>query len=212
MGGKIILNQLVSYKSSGNDYKFNHGSQVWISNSLAIRSPYISGAEITRSIYAADYDIKDDTDFSKEQTYIDAKILTLINLSSDLKQDMSLGLVNETIYIGSDVSFSIPKSVISGFNPAVILDEKIAINNENLNKLKFTRTYFNNCKGNIYRSGFSNNDDLENWYGSRAFDNVYSKGPDSETFINANNLKQPDFRLRINRIIASNDLIDDDDD
>lgn len=212
MGGKLILDQMVSYKSSGNDYNFNDGAQVWIANSLAIRSPYSSGSDISRCIYVADYDVKDDTDFSKEQTFIAAANLTLINLSSDLKTDIQMNLVNEAIYIGADASFSIDNSVISGFNPAVILDDKISINQENLSKLKFTRTYFNNCKGNIFRNGFSNNADLENWYGSSSFDNVYSKGPDSETFIDANNKTRPDFRLRINGIYASNDLIDDDDD
>jgi hypothetical protein len=211
MGGKLILDQMVSYKSSGNDYKFNNGSQVWIANSLAVRSPYVSGSDISRCIYVSDYDVKDDTDFNKEQTFIAAANLTLINLSSDLEYDVKLGLVNEAIYIGADASFSLDTSVISGFNPAVILDENININQESLSKLKFSRTYFNNCKGNIFRNGFSNNADLENWYGSRSFDNVYSKGPDSETFIDANNKSRPDFRLRINRIIASNDLIDDDD-
>jgi len=212
MGGKLILDQMVSYKSAGNDYKFNHGSQVWIANSIAIRSPYVSGSDISRSIYVSDYDVKDDTDFSKEQTFVSAANLTLINLSSDLKNDIKLGLVNEAIYIGNDASFSLDTSVISGYSPAVILDDKININQESLSRLKFTRTYFNNCKGNIFRKGFSNNGDLENWYGSRAFDNVYSKGPDSETFIDAHNKSRPDFRLRINRIIASNDFIDDDDD
>ncbi|TXE20377.1 hypothetical protein ES692_00900 [Psychroserpens burtonensis] len=212
IGGKLILDQMVSYKSSGNDYEFNHGTQVWISNSLAIRSPYVSGAEISRCLYVSDYDLKDDTDFDSEQTFVTATNLTLINLSSDLKNDIKLGLVSEAIYIGEDVSFSIDTSVISGFNPAVILDDKITIDNESLSQMKFTRTYFNNCKGNIFRKGFSNNDDLENWYGSRSFDNVYSKGPDSETFIDANDNSRPDFRLRINRIIASNDLIDDDED
>jgi hypothetical protein len=211
VGGKLILDQMVSYKSSGNDYKFNHGTQVWISNSLAIRSPYVSGADISRCLFVSNYDVKDDTDFDREQTFVTATNLTLINLSSDLKNDTKLGLVNEAIYLGEDVSFSIDTSVISGFNPAVILDDKIIINNESLSQMKFTRTYFNNCIGNIFRKDFSNNDDLENWYGSRSFDNVYSKGPDSETFINANDNSRPDFRLRINRIIASNDLIDDED-
>ena len=212
MGGKLILDQMVSYKSSGNDYKFNNGSQVWIANSLAVRSPYVSGSDVSRCIYVSDYDVKDETDFNKEQTFVAAANLTLINLSSDLNHDIKLGLVNEAIYIGADSSFSLDTSVISGFNPAVILDDEIEINQENLSKLKFARTYFNNCKGNIFRNGFSNNADLENWYGSRAFDNVYSNGPDSETFIDANNKSRPDFRLRINRIIASNDLIDDEDD
>lgn len=212
MGGKLILEQLVSFKSSSTDYKFNHGTQVWISNSLAIRSPYVSGAAAARCLYVADYNVKDEVDFTKEQTFVAAQNLTLINISSDLKNDINMGLVNEAIYVGADASFSIDNSVISGFNPAVILDNKIVIDTENLSKLSFTRTYFNNCKGNIFRKGFSNNADLENWYGSRSFDNVYSKGPDSETFIDAKNKTRPDFRLRINRIIASNDLTEDDDD
>ena len=206
-GGKTILNKLVSYKSNGNDYRFNDGTQSWISNSLAVRSPYASGVEVSRSLYITDYDIKNDTDFSKEQTYVEAQNLTLLNLSDDLKNDIEIGLVNEAIYIGPDVTFSIDKSVISGFNPAVILDNKIYINEKNLSNLKFTSTYFNNCKGNIFRKEHTNNDDLENWYGNRAFDNVYSKGPDSETFINATHGSRPDFRLRINRIVASNNPI-----
>ena len=212
LGGKLILDQLVSYKSAGNDYNFNNGSQVWIANSLAVRSPYVSGSDVSRCLYVSDYDSKDETDFSKEQTFVAAANLTLINLSSDLQYDINLGLVNEAIYIGADSSFSLDTSVISGFNPAVILDDKIIINTESLSQLKFTRTYFNNCKGNIFRKGFTDNADLENWYGSRSFDNVYSNGPDSETFIDANNKSRPDFRLRINGIIASNDLFDDDED
>ena len=104
------------------------------------------------------------------------------------------------------------RSVISGFNPAVVIDDKIKMNNTNLSKIEFVRTYFNNGNGNICRKGYTNNDDLESGYGSRAFNNVYSKGPDSETFIGASHKKYPDFRLRINRIIASNDYFDDDDD
>ena len=210
LGGDVILDKLVSYKSSINDYKFNYGAQCQITNSLAIKSPYSSGADTSRCINISSFDLKEEADFSKNQTDVFAENLTLINISNDLKYDIKVGLVNEAIYVGEDTSFSIDKSVISGFNPAVILDDKIRINSENLEKIKFTRTYFNNCNGNIFRNGFSNNDDLENWYGSRAFNNVYSKGPDDETFIDSNNSKQPDFRLRINRIIATNDVGDDD--
>lgn len=212
LGGNVVLEKLVSYKSNSNDYEFNYGTQCNILNSLAIRSPYVSGSDISRCMLVSAYDDIEDADLTKPQTNVKAENLTLINISSDLENDIKIGLVDEAIYIGNDSSFSIDKSVISGFNPAVILDSKIKINNENLNKISFTRTYFNNCKGNIFRKGFTNNDDLESWYGSRAFDNVYSNGPDSETFIDAASSKRPDFRLRINRIIASNDLIDDDND
>ena len=163
-------------------------------------------------MYVSSYDLKENVDTSKKETFVNAENLTLVNISEDLRSDIKVGLVNEAIYIGPDVAFTLNKSVISGFNPAVIFDDKIEINSENLEKIKFTRTYFNNCKGNIYRKEYTNNDDLESWYGSRAFDNVYSKGPDSETFIDSNNSRYPDFRLRINKIIASNDYFDDDDD
>lgn len=208
LGGHVNLEKLVSYKSSINDYEFNYGAQCKLINSLAIRSPYASGSEVSRCINAIAYDIKEDVDFSKNQTNIQAENLTLVNVSDDLNYDTKIGLVDEAIYIGENTSFTIDKSVISGFNPAVILDNKIKINSENLERIGFTRTYFNNCKGNIYIKNNSNNEDLENWYGNRAFNNVYSKGPDSETFIDLKHSRRPDFRLRINRIFAANDDTD----
>ncbi|MBT8257559.1 MAG: hypothetical protein KJO49_03740 [Bacteroidia bacterium] len=205
LGGSLSLDQMVSYRSSIDDYKFNFGAQCEITNSLAVRSPYVSGAQTSRSLHIVAYEKADDADFSKKQTAVSAQNLTLINISDNLNQDIKVGLVNEAIFIGNHAAFAIDKSVISGYNPAVILDENIRINDENLSNLKFTNTYFNNCNGNIFRKGYFNNDDLESYYGSRAFNNVYSKGPDSETFIDIKDGKRPDFRLRINRIIASSD-------
>ena len=84
------------------------------------------------------------------------------------------------------------------------LDEKINVNQNSLTDIKFTDMYFNNCNGNIFVENNSNNEDLENWYGNLAFFNVYSKSPNAETFIDFNNNKKPDFRLRINKIMATN--------
>ncbi|GGW63879.1 hypothetical protein GCM10008085_14770 [Winogradskyella epiphytica] len=208
LGGEVVLSQTISYRSSKNDYYFNYGAQCHIDNSLAVRSPYISSPDGSRCIYVSSYDLKENADTTKKETFVNAENLTLVNVSKDIKSDIQVGLVQEAIFIGPDVSFSIDKSVISGFKPAVILDDNIAINSENLEKIQFQQSYFNNCSGNIFRKGYSNNDDLESWYGSRAFDNVYSKGPDSETFIDSENSRYPDFRLRINKIIASNEVIE----
>lgn len=211
LGGDVIITHTVSFRSNKNDYNFNYGTQCYIENALAVRSPYISSADGSRCMYVSSYDLKENADTTKKKTFVNAENLTLVNVSEDLKSDIKIGLVQEAIFIGPDVEFTLHKSVISGFKPAVILDDRIVIDNENLSKIKFTQSYFNNCKGNIYRKDYTINDDLESWYGSRAFDNVYSKGPDSETFIDSNNSRYPDFRLRINKIIASNDYFDDDD-
>ena len=205
LGGDVYLTKLISYRSSSNDYEFNYGTQCDISNSLAIRSPYVSGANGSRCMYIASYDKKEEVDFAKKGTYVNAENLTLVNVSDDLDGDIRVNLVKEALYIAENTSLTMTKSVISGFNPAVILDDKIKVNGENLEKIEFNKMYFNNCQGNIFTKNNSNNEDLENWYGNTLFFNVYSKGDDAETFIDLNNSKRPDFRLRINKIIASND-------
>lgn len=204
-GGQIYLEKMVSFKSNRLDYNFNFGSQCDLYNSLAIRSSYVSSPEGSRCMNIVSFDDKEDTDFSKQGTSVSAINLTLINASDDLDYEIKLGLVKEAIFIGQNASLHMKESVVSGFSPAVLLDEKIMISDHSLNKIKFQKMYFNNCNGNIFTEYKSNNEDLENWYGNRSFFNVYSKGLDSETFIDLKNAKRPDFRLRINKIIASNE-------
>jgi hypothetical protein len=205
LGGVVSLDKLVSFRSSINDFEFNFGTQCSITNSLAIKSPYVSGAKASKAVNVLAYNLKEETDLSKKQTSVIAENLTIVNMSNDLDYDIKVGLVNEAIFVGEYTSFAINRCVISGFSPAVILDNKIKLNEGSLKKIKFTRTYFNNCSGNIFKNGVSNNDDLENWYGSLSFNNVYSKGPDYETFIDPGNSRRPDYRLRINKIMATTD-------
>lgn len=208
LGGNPNLSKMISFRTKSNDYEFNYGTQCTITNSLAIRSPYVSGASGSRSMHVMSYDKKEEIDFNKKGTHVVAENMTLINVSDNLAEDIKVGLVKEALYVAKDASIHLKKSVISGFNPAVILDDKITVNNASLEKIKLSEMYFNNCNGNIFSAYNANNDDLENWYGNRAFSNVYSKGSDIETFIDAKNLKYPDFRLRINRIMAANDYTD----
>ncbi|AUS06169.1 hypothetical protein [Pseudotamlana carrageenivorans] len=204
-GGNVVLNKFVSYKSTQTDYKFNYGVQGELINSLAVRSPYVSSSSGAKSLEVVAYSERQEVDFSKPSTVVKAQNITVLNSSKDLREDIRMGLVKEGVYVGEHASLDMNKSVISGFNPAVIFENKIQINQESLDKIKFTNMYFNNCNGNIFVENNANNEDLENWYGNHAFFNVYSKGHDAETFIEINNLRRPDYRLRINKIIASND-------
>jgi hypothetical protein len=205
IGGQVNLEKLVSYKSNRNDFKFNYGTQSQIYNSLAIRSPYVSSSDGSRCMQILSYEKKGEVDFTKKSTSVVAQNLTLINSSDNVMADIQAGLVKEAVFIGPNAKLELKKTVISGFNPAVLFDEKIVLNQSNLENIKLSEMYFNNCNGNIFTEYNANNDDLENWYGNLAFFNVYSKGDDTETFISLNNMKRPDFRLRINKIIASND-------
>lgn len=204
-GGEVNLDKLVSYKSNCNDFRFNYGAQSRLYNSLAIRSPYISSRNGSRCLRVVSYDNRDEVDFTKPGTLLLAKNITLLNDSKNLRNDIQMGLVKEAVYIGQNASFEMNSSVISGFNPAVIIDDKININKDTLNKIKFNSMYFNNCNGNIFVENNINNDDLENWYGNSSFFNVYSKSNNAETFIDLASERRPDYRLRINKIIASNE-------
>ncbi|GAB5398528.1 MAG: hypothetical protein Aureis2KO_01130 [Aureisphaera sp.] len=203
LGGNTILFQLVSFRAKRNDFIFNYGAQALLTNSIAVKSPYHTTSGEASSVYLASYNEKEEIDPEKKGTYLFAENLTLMVLSKNLEADTKVGLVHEAMYVKEGASFSIDKSIFSGFNPGVILDNKIQINDENLRNMRFTNMYFNNCKGNIFTENVSNNEDLENWYGNSAFGNVYSRGMDSETFIDVKNMDDPDFRLRINKIIAS---------
>jgi hypothetical protein len=154
-------------------------------------------------LYARSYDKKEEVDFTKKLTSVTATNLTFVNNSQNIKSDIEQGLVREAVYVAENASVDFKRSVISGFNPAVILDEKISVNDESLKKLKFQEMYFNLCKGNIFVENNTNNEDLESWYGNASFFNVYSQGENIETFIDPFNDKRPDFRLNIGKITAS---------
>ncbi len=205
-GGQLNMLNMVTFRTNNNDFEFNFGAQCNLTNSLALRSPYVSNSTGSRCLRVASYDRKEDIDFSKKATSVVAKNLTFLNDSEDLENDIKMGLVKAAVYVGDYALLDMNKSVISGFNPAVILEDKINLNQENLEKIKFTSMYFNNCNGNIFVENNSNNEDLENWYGNSAFFNVYSKSSNAETFIDIRNERRPDFRLRINKIIASNEV------
>lgn len=202
-GGDLCLSKLVSYRCNYDDFEFTQGTQCYIENSLAIRHSYLTSSTGSRCFKTTSYDKKEEMDFAKNKTDVIATNVTLVNGSETLNNDIKLGLVKEAIYVGENTTFAIKKSVISGFNPAVILDNKIQVNDKNLKKIRFEELYLNNCKGNIYTEDNTNNEDLEDWYGNRVFYNYFAQGNNDETFIDINNQSDPDYRLKIDNIKAS---------
>jgi hypothetical protein len=64
---------LVSFYCLNNDFKFTQGAQCKISNSLAVRSSYLSGSKMDRCMEILSYDRKEGTDFLK-QTSVSYKL------------------------------------------------------------------------------------------------------------------------------------------
>jgi hypothetical protein len=204
-GGDVNAIKFVSYKSINNDYKFTQGVQCRLYNSLAVRSSYLSSnKDGSRSMEVKLYENKNETDFTKKQTFVSVTNITLLNDSENINTDIQSGLVKEALYVAEGASLEMKRSVISGFNPAVLLDSKTEINSANLKRIKFEEMFFNLCTGNILTEGNRNKEDLEHWYGNSLFSNVYSKSDNKETFVDIFNIKRPDFRLQLGKITAQN--------
>lgn len=91
--------------------------------------------------------------------------------------------------------------MVSGFESALLLDSKISVNDTNLNKIKIQRVFINNCNKNIVsEQGGVVNNDLEFYYAAKSFANIYSKASSDELFVDASNLRTPDFRIKIDRV------------
>ncbi|RKR05049.1 hypothetical protein C8C83_4378 [Flavobacterium sp. 90] len=203
-GGDVNISQLVSFKSINDDFKFTQGVQCRLFNSLAVRSSYLSSnKDGSRCVEVKSYEKKNETDFTKKATFVTATNLTMLNDSENIKADIQSGLIKEAIYVAENSSLEMKRSVVSGFNPAVLIDSKTEINDANLKKIRFEEMFFNQCSGNIFTENKADNTDLENWYGNSVFFNVYSQTDNKETFVDISNTKRPDYRLQLGKITAS---------
>ncbi|PBJ10213.1 hypothetical protein [Flavobacterium sp. ACN6] len=204
-GGDVNAAKFVSYKSINDDYKFTQGVQCRLYNSLAVRSSYLSSnKDGSRSIEVKLYENKNDTDFTKKETFVTASNITMLNDSENIKADIQSGLIKEAVYIAQNTSLELKRSVISGFNPAVLLDANTEVNTNNLKKIKFEEMYFNLCTGNVLtENNNSNNEELARWYSNSMFSNVSSQTDTKETFVDTFNSKRPDFRLQMGKTTAS---------
>lgn len=203
LGGEPVLSKIISYRSSGIDFKFTLGTQAKIDNSLAVRTSYLTNNSGSRCIDVSSYIKKEEADFTKKQTVVTATNMTLANDSDNIEMDIKSGLVKEAVFVAENTSLVLRKSVISGFNPAIILDNNIELAEKNLKKIRLEEIYFNFCQGNIFMAGNLNNEDLESYYGNSVFFNLYSKTTNLETFNDFANPRRPDFRLALSKFTAS---------
>lgn len=203
LGGDLNLNKLVTLKSNGDDFKFSQGTQCRIDNSIAIRDSYYSTPIRSRCLNVASYDKKEEADFTKKLSNVTVSNFTMVNNSKTFNEDLAQGLVKEAVFVNANTELSIKKSVISGFKPAIILDDEIAIETNTLAKLKLTQILFNNCKGNIFTENTSNNEDLESHYGDPGFYNLYESIGSDQMFMNGKGPKDFDFRIKVGNFAAS---------
>ncbi|RXR20981.1 hypothetical protein EQG63_03315 [Flavobacterium amnicola] len=204
LGGELAMKNIVSLRSSGDDFRFTQGTQCKMDNSLAVRHSLYSGATRARCMNVNSYDKKEEADFSKKLSSVVATNCTLVNTTENLAADITSGLVKEAVFVGDNTTFALKNSVISGFMPAVIIDDEVKPEAGGLKKIALSQLYFNYCKGNVFIENTTNNEDLEDYYGNPQFSNLYESTPNDVLFIDIKSAtKNPDFRVQIGKITAS---------
>ena len=190
-GGNVVVNNLISFRATDDDFDFTQGIQCSINNSIAIRYPFTSDVSRSRCLEIDSYDKKENFDISRKQTKIVAKNMTLLNY-----EENDQGLVKEAIFIKNDSSLEIKNSIISGFSQSLILEDEILNDNLNLEKIKFENNIFHNCKEFMKTITLGNEKQLLDWYSNPIFNNLFSTKNNSDVFFEFDIKKVPDFRLK----------------
>lgn len=196
-GGDLNMSNLVSYRTTDDDFDFTQGAQINISNSIAVRHPFSSDVSGSRCFEVDSYDKIQNTDMSKKMTKINAGNITLVNL-----EENNQGLVRESVFVRENTFFNLTNTIVSGFTPFVLLEGNVGNSNENLSKITFKNVVVNNCNGGIVSESSSINSTLDNWYNRPENGIGYTKMKNNELFLTPNIKGSPDFRANINNTIA----------
>lgn len=196
-GGELNMSNLISYRTTDDDFDFTQGAQINISNSIAIRHPFSSDVSGSRCFEADSYDKIQNTDMSKKMTRINASNITLVNL-----EENNQGLVRESIHVRENTFFSLTNSIVSGFTPFVIMEENIGSSDANLSKITFKNIIVNNCNGGITSEASGTTTAIESWYNKPEFGIGYTKMKNIELFTMPNIKGNPDFRANQNNTLA----------
>ena len=197
-GGDLNMTNLISYRTTDDDFDFTQGAQINISNSIAIRHPFSSDVSGSRCFEVDSYDKIENTAMSKKMTKINANNITLVNV-----EENNQGLVRESAHIRENTFFNLTNSVVSGFTPFVLLEGNIGNGEVNLSKISLKNVLVNNCNGEITSEASSNDSIIKNWYSKPEFGLEITKIKNSELFEMPNIKGNPDFRMKLNNIAAS---------
>lgn len=196
-GGDLNLNNLISYRTTDDDFDFTQGAQININNSIAIRHPFSSDISGSRCFEVDSYDKIENTDMTKKMTKINANNITLVNL-----EENNQGLVRESVYVRENTFFNLNNSIVSGFSPFVLLEGNIGNGEVNLSKLTFKNLIINNCTGGITSESSASNSTIQNYYTTAQSNIEYTKSKNTELFMLPNIKSNPDFRANVNNTLA----------
>jgi hypothetical protein len=197
-GGNVKINNLISYRTTDDDFDFTQGAQIEMNNCIAIRHPFSSDASGSRCFEIDSFDKIENYDPDKKLTSVQASNITMVNL-----EENNQGLVKEAIHIKEKTILNLKNSVVSGFAPFLLMDGKIGLSPENLSKITLRDINVNNCTGSIMSEEQSFNSKLKYWPDPASMGIEFTTIPTTEFFIATQVKNNPYFRKKETKIVVS---------
>ncbi|WP_026730495.1 hypothetical protein [Flavobacterium denitrificans] len=195
-GGYVDTSHLISLRSADDDFDFTQGVQCNISNSIAIRSPFLSDKYGSRCFEMETVDTRkgEVLDSKKEMTRVNATNMTMMH-TEDIASGIE-GLKYEAILIRENTFLTLTNSVVSGFSHLIVFADAVPITNEYLGDIVLKDLLIDYTKA----VGTSENKDfnllINNWYQGKKFGLEFVNLKNDELFMNASMKKKPDFRIK----------------
>ena len=189
IGGNIDMNNIISFRNADDDFDYSMGTQGVLSNSIVIRSPFISDNTRSRCFEIDSYDKVENFDPTKKRT-----VLKLVNVTMLNNEENSMGLVKEAISLKSDSFLEVENCLVVGFASFMALDDKY-LDADNFKKIKVYNNTADSCTALFTNENLFKNDTATNWFTQPdKLMNVSSIGIMS--LFKNNDTKKPDLRLR----------------
>jgi len=195
-GGYINTSHLISLRSADDDFDFTQGVQCHISNSIAIRSPFLSDSYGSRCFEMETVDTRkgEVLDSKKEMTRVNATNMTMMH-TEDIGAEIE-GLKHEAILIRENTFLTLTNSVVSGFSHLIVFADAVSISNEYLDQITLKDLLINDTK----IIGITQNKDfnslINNWYEEKQFGIEFIKLKNDQLFASTSMRKKPDFRIK----------------
>lgn len=197
-GGTPILHHIVSYRATDDDFDFTQGAQGIVSNALALRFSFSSDVSRSRCFEIDSYDKIETVDFTKPMTKVVADGITLMNYDSN-----NQGLVKEAINLKVDSYLEMKNAIISGFEEALLLDDKLVENNS-YKKIQLVNILVNNCNEFVSTEKKTQLPDFVSWSKQNAANINFSSFSLKDLFLQFDLKTTPDFRAKNANSISSN--------
>ncbi|MFK7001698.1 hypothetical protein V3470_11865 [Flavobacterium oreochromis] len=190
VGGVFDMNNIISFQNADDDFDFSMGAICTMSNSVAIRNPYISDNTRSRVMEIDTYDKLENYDPTRKKTVVKLNNVTMVS-----NEDNAMGLVKEAISVRTDSFVEINKCVVSGFASVIAADDKY-LEKENYKQIKIANTIINNCTEVITNENLVKAEEETDWFMSKDKANSITKITNVNMFKSNDVRKKPDFRLR----------------